>query len=55
MLTQVLEITPFDKVTFINLDLNLSKYRTPRVTEPNITDIRPINIAMYSCLPYITV
>jgi hypothetical protein len=33
----------------MNFDRNLSKYLTPNVTEPKITDTSPTNIAMYSC------
>lgn len=47
-LTQVFEMNPLDKVTFMNFDLNLSKYLTPRVIEPIMTDTRPMKIARYS-------
>ena len=47
-LTQVLHIKPLERVTFINFDLNLSKYLTPNVTDPIITVTRPMIIAVYS-------
>ena len=47
-LTQVLAMKPFDRVTLMNLVRNLSRYLTPRVTEPIMTENSPITIAMYS-------
>ena len=44
----VFAMQPFDKETFMNLDLNLSRYLTPRVTAPNTTDTNATAIEMYS-------
>ena len=42
-------MNPFDSVIFMNFERNLSRYLTPNVTEPKITDMSPTIIAMYSC------